>query len=181
MSPLLAQGRSTDLERRYVDVLPWKPPFPCFSCSLQGSHFKQNSLKISSQDPFSEKFQNFSLVCLKFCLNFSSQIPKFENFSSQAPSFSWSPLFLSSVTYFPNYVTHRPKWKWSCIFFDFVVSNNLHNHEIILWHEPNSVDRVLSIFAGCNIRFIRPRIHLHSKSIKPCHPGQEMGSIGCKP
>ena len=61
-----------------------KTPFSCLSRSSQGSHFKQKSLKVSSQDPLlRKKIGNFSLFSLNFCPNFSSQGPKFEHFSSQ--------------------------------------------------------------------------------------------------
>ena len=65
-----------------------KTLFSCLSRSSQWSHFKQKSLKVSSQDPLlRNKLKFYSLYSLNFCPNFSSQAPKFEKFSSQDPSF----------------------------------------------------------------------------------------------
>ena len=92
------------------------------------------------------------------------------------------PFIFKLVTYFPNYVTHRPKWRLSCIFFDLVVSNNLHNyHEIILWHKPNSVDRVLSIFAGCNIRLSHPGYIYIQKVSNPVIQAKKWAQLGVNP
>ena len=59
-----------------------KTPFSRLSCSLQGSYFKQKS---QFTRPPLEKIWNFSLYCLNFHPNFTSQAPKFWNFQLTSP------------------------------------------------------------------------------------------------
>ena len=67
---------------------PWRPPFHAYPLVRKGP---SSSKRVSSQDPLSRKFWNFSLYSLNFCPKFSSQVPKFGNFqltSSQIVKFS---------------------------------------------------------------------------------------------
>ena len=68
---------STDLERGYGDVQPWRPPFHASPAVRKGPI---SSNRVSSQDPLFRKFGNFCLYSLIFCPNFSSKAPKFGNF-----------------------------------------------------------------------------------------------------
>ena len=87
-----------------------KTPFSHLSCSSQGSHFKQKSLKVSSQDPLlRKKNEKFSLYSLSFYQNFSSWAPKFENFCSQDPSFKGKNQFASPSLWKSG--PHTPTWK----------------------------------------------------------------------
>ena len=72
----------TDLERGYVDVRPWRPPFHASPAARKGPI---SSKRVSSQDPLLRKFENFSLNSLNFHSNFSSQAPKFGNFPLTSP------------------------------------------------------------------------------------------------
>ena len=73
-------------------------PFSYLTCSLQESHFKQKSLKISSQDPLWEKIGNFSLYSSIFAQILALKPPNWKisvhktrlseaKISSQAPHF----------------------------------------------------------------------------------------------
>ena len=76
----------------------------------KGSHFKQKSLKLSSQDSLLRKKKwNFSLYSLNFYPKFSSQAPKFEKFSSQDPSFRGKNQFASPTLQKSG--PHTPTWK----------------------------------------------------------------------
>ena len=75
-------GGSTDLERGYGDVWPWRPPFHASPAARKGPI---SSKRVSSQDPLLRKFGNFSLYSLNFHPNFSSQAPKFGNFQLTSP------------------------------------------------------------------------------------------------
>ena len=77
-------GGGTDLERGYVDVRPWRPPFHASPAARKGPI---SSKWVSSQDPLLRKCGNFGLYSLNFHPNFSSQAPNLEIFSSQAPKF----------------------------------------------------------------------------------------------
>ena len=72
----------TDLERRYGDVRPWRPPFHASPAARKGPI---SSKRVSSQDHLLRKFGNFSLNSLNFHSNFSSQTPKFGNFQLTSP------------------------------------------------------------------------------------------------
>ena len=72
----------TDLERRYGDVRPWRPPFHASPAARKGPI---SSKRVSSQDSLLRKFGNFSLYSLNFHPNFSSQAPKFGNFQLTSP------------------------------------------------------------------------------------------------
>ena len=72
----------TDLERRYGDVRPWRPPFHASPAARKGPI---SSKRVSSQDLLLRKFGNFSLYSLNFHPNLSSQAPKFENFQLTSP------------------------------------------------------------------------------------------------
>ena len=71
---------------------PWRPPFHASPAARKGPI---SSKRVSSQDPLLRKFGNFSLNSLNFHSDFSSKIWKFsahkppnlEIFSSQAPKF----------------------------------------------------------------------------------------------
>ena len=75
-------GGGTDLEKGYGDVRPWRPPFHASPVVHKGPI---SSKRVSSQNPLSRKFWNFSLYSLNFCPNFSSQAPKFGNFQLTSP------------------------------------------------------------------------------------------------
>ena len=73
---------STDLERGYGDVRPWRPPFHASPAARKGPI---SSKRVSSQDPILRKFGNFGPCSLNFHPNFSSQAPKFGNFQLTSP------------------------------------------------------------------------------------------------
>ena len=75
----------TDLERRYGDVRPWRPPFQASPVVRKGPI---SSERVSSQDPILRKFGNFSLYSLTFHPNFSSQLGNFQLTSPQIWKFS---------------------------------------------------------------------------------------------
>ena len=121
------QGGGTDLEKRYEDVRPWKPPFHTATVVPKGPI---SSKRVSSQDSLLRKFGNFILYSLNFHPNFSSQAPKFENFqltspqiwkfsvhkppnleifSSQAPLFRGTCQFASHTLQISR--PHTPTWK----------------------------------------------------------------------
>ena len=71
-------GGTTDLERGYGDVWPWRPPVKTpFSCSLVVRKGPISSKRVSSQD-----------LLLNFWPNFSYQAPKFRNFQLTSPLFT---------------------------------------------------------------------------------------------
>ena len=82
MLTMLQPRGGTDLERGYVDVRPWRPPFHASPAARKGPI---SSKRVSSQDPLLRKFGNFSLNSLNFQPNFSSQAPKFGNFQLTSP------------------------------------------------------------------------------------------------
>ena len=55
---------------------------------MQRSHFKQKSLKVSFTRPLLRRIYTFYPLQPQFSQNYSSQALKFENISSQDPSFS---------------------------------------------------------------------------------------------
>ena len=75
-------GTDLELERGYGDVRPWRPPFQASPVVSKGPI---SSKRVSSQDPLSRKFVNFSLYSLNFCPNLSSPAPKFGNFQLTSP------------------------------------------------------------------------------------------------
>ena len=117
----------TDLEMRYGDVRPWRPPFHASPAARKGPI---SSKRVRSQDPLLRKFGNFSLYSLNFHQNFSSQAPKFwkfqltspqiwkfsahkppnlEIFRSQAPLFRGKCQFTSPTL--RKFGPHTPTWK----------------------------------------------------------------------
>ena len=56
---IFSGGGGTDLEKGVLGCGALMTPFSRLIRSLQGSHFKQNSLNVSSQDLFWEKLWKF--------------------------------------------------------------------------------------------------------------------------
>ena len=83
---------STDLERGYGDVRPWRPPFHASPVVCKGPI---SSKRVSSQDPLLRKFGNVSLYSLNFHPDFSSQAPKFGHFQFTSPLFRGKYQFAS--------------------------------------------------------------------------------------
>ena len=71
--------------------------------------FQAKELKSQFTRPPLKKNGNFSFYGLNFCPHFSSQAPKFENFSSQDPSFRGKNQF--AIPTFRNSRLHTPTWK----------------------------------------------------------------------
>ena len=99
------------LKKRYGR--PWRPPFHASPIVRKGPISSKRSLQVSLQDPFWGKNGNFSLYILNFCPNFSSQAPKFENFSSQDFSFRGAGKNQFTSPTLQDSKPHSPTWKKS--------------------------------------------------------------------
>ena len=78
---------------------------------VRNSHFKQKSLKVSSQDPFWEKLGNFSLYSLTLFPNASSQAHQIWKFQITRPLFQKQKTVRKPSPTLQKSGPHNPTWK----------------------------------------------------------------------